>query len=83
MEKKIYKLNENIRVQQLVGKRAAPVNGIVREVKKISVEVRCMASDDKRCNDKHEPNALCFGISRPCDCLEFVKVESEKVIICE
>ncbi len=80
--KKAYKQNQD-RASATV--ECAPTPQVIeleRNTVNLSVVVRCAAPDNRRCDDKREPNAMCFTLG-VCPSLEFVKVESPGVIVCE
>ena len=77
-----FELRRNKGGLELVGKADAPrIIELERDVKKLSVEVRCAAPKECACDDKMKPDAFCFAADRPCDRLQFVKVESAGAIV--
>lgn len=77
-----YKQNQDRASASLERTQTPEIVELESNIVKLSIIIRCTAPEGWRCDDKREPNAMCFSLPRPCRFIEFVKVEIPEVIVC-
>ncbi len=80
--KKTYKQNQDRASASLERTPTPQIVELESNIVKLSINVRCTAPEGWRCDDKREPNAMCFSLPRPCRFIEFVKVENPGLMVC-